>query len=72
LFRRYGIDRVPAVVYAKGIKIQDASLSEGDSNNATASEHWSAFGDASLEYIVDKIQRETGSQGLLKLVGSSR
>jgi len=72
LFRRYGIDRVPAVVYARGVKAEDAGLSEGDSNNATASEHWSAFGDPSLEYIVDQMQRESGSQGLLKLVDSSR
>lgn len=72
LFRRYGIDRVPAVVYARGIKAQDASLSEGDSNNADVSEHWSAFGDASLEYIIDQIQRESGSQSLLNLAGSLR
>ena len=72
LFRRYGIDRVPAVVYARGVKAEDAGLSEGDAKNAAVSEYWSAFGDSSLEYIVDKIQRETGSQGLLKLVGSSR
>lgn len=72
LFRRYGIDRVPAVVYARGIKAQDTSLSEGDSNNAAVSGHWSAFGDASLEYIIDQIQRESGSLGLLNLAGSLR
>ena len=72
LFRRYGIDRVPTVVYARGIKAQDASLSEGDSNNADVTEHWSAFGDASLEYIIDQIQRESGSQSLLNLAGFLR
>lgn len=72
LFRRFGIDRVPAVVYARGIKTQDASLSEGDSNNAAVTEHWSAFGDASLEYIINQIQRESGSQSLLNLAGFLR
>ena len=72
LFRRYGIDRVPAVVYARGVKAEDAGLSEGDAKNAVVVEYWSALGDASLEYIVGQMQRESGSQGLLKLVGSSR
>ena len=72
LFRRYGIDRVPAVVYARGVKSEDAGLSEGDAKNATVSEFWLAFGDASLEYIVDQMQRESDSQGLLQLVDSSR
>ena len=67
LFRRYGIDRVPAVVYARGVKAEDAGLSEGDAKNAAVSEFWSAFGDASLEYIVDQMQRESGSEGLFKL-----
>jgi type-F conjugative transfer system pilin assembly protein TrbC len=68
LFRRYGIDRVPAVVYVSGIKAEDASLSEGDTKNAAISEYWTAFGDAKLEYLVEQIQRDSGSQSLLKLV----
>jgi len=64
LFRRYGIDRVPAVVYVNGIKTEDASLSEGDAKNAAISEYWTAFGDAKLEYLVDQIQRDSGSQSL--------
>jgi type-F conjugative transfer system pilin assembly protein TrbC len=72
LFRRYGIDRVPAVVYARGVKAEDTGLSEGDDKNAIIGEFWKAFGDASLEYIVEQMQRESGSQGLLQLVDSSR
>ena len=68
LFRRYGIDRVPAVVYASGIKTEDASLSEGDTKNASISEYWIAYGDAKLEYLIDQIQRDSGSESLLKLV----
>jgi type-F conjugative transfer system pilin assembly protein TrbC len=72
LFRRYGIDHVPAVVYARGVKAEDAGLSEGDAKNAAVSEYWLAFGDASLEYIVEQMQRGSDSQGLLKLLDSSR
>lgn len=61
LFRRYGIDRVPAVVYVSGIKAEDASLSEGDTKNAAISEYWTIFGDAKLEYLVEQIQRDSGS-----------
>ena len=68
LFRRYGIDRVPAVVYVSGIKAEDASLSEGDAKNAAISEYWTAFGDAKLEYLFEQIQRDSGSQNLQKLV----
>ena len=72
LFRRYDIDRVPAVVYARGVKAEDAGLSEGDDKNAIIGEFWKAFGDASLEYIVEQMQRDSDSQGLLQLVDSSR
>jgi len=68
LFRRYGIDRVPAVVYAKGLKADDAALSEGDSRNATIMEHHTVYGDASLEYLIEQIQRETGAHSLTALL----
>jgi type-F conjugative transfer system pilin assembly protein TrbC len=69
LFRRYGIDRVPAVVYARGVKAEDVGLSEGDSKNTAISESHAAFGDASLEYLLDQIQRETGARSLKDLSG---
>lgn len=68
LFRRYGIDRVPAVVYAKGLKADDAALSEGDSRNASITEHHTAYGDASFEYLLDQIRQETGSHTLAALL----
>ena len=70
LFRRYGIDRVPVVVYAKGLKADDAALSEGDSKNATITEHHTVYGDASLEYLLDQIQREAGSRSLAALLAA--
>lgn len=70
LFRRYGIDRVPAVVYVKGLKADDAALSEGDSRNAAITEHHTVYGDASLEYLLDQIRKETGSQTLAALLAT--
>ena len=68
LFRRYGIDRVPAIVYARGVKAEDAALSEGDSKNTSITENYTVYGDASLEYLIDQIQRETGSLTLADLL----
>lgn len=68
LFRRYGIDRVPAVVYARGVKAEDAALSEGDSKNTSITENHTVYGDARLEYLLEQIQRETGSRSLKNLL----
>ena len=67
LFRRYGIDRVPAVVYARGVKAEDSGLSEGDIKNAGIAESHTIYGDASLEYLLEQIWRETGSRALKEL-----
>ena len=67
LFRRYGIDRVPAVVYARGVKAEDSGLSEGDIKNAGIAESHTIYGDASLEYLIEQIWRETGSRALKEL-----
>jgi type-F conjugative transfer system pilin assembly protein TrbC len=71
LFRRYGIDRVPAVTYVRGLKSEDAGLSEGDRKNSSISEGHTAFGDASLEFLIEQIQRETGSLSLTNLLTAS-
>lgn len=70
LFRRYRIDRVPAVVYARGLKAEDAGLSEGDPKNTTISDHYAAYGDARLEYLLDQIRRESGSDSLAALLAT--
>ena len=71
LFRRYRIDRVPAIVYARGLKAEDAGLSEGDPKNTTISDHYEAYGDARLEYLLDQIRRESGSDSLATLLAVS-
>lgn len=70
LFRRYGIDKVPAVIYAQGVKAEDPGLSEGDARNAKLTESFTVYGDASLEYILELICRETGSPSLKGLVSA--
>lgn len=70
LFRRYGIEKVPAVVYAQGVKSEDPGLSEGDAQNAELTESFTVYGDASLEYILELIGRETGSPSLKGLVSA--
>ena len=70
LFRRYRIDRVPAVVYARGLKAEDTGLSEGDTKNTAISEHYAAYGDARLEYLLDQIRRESDSDSLAALLAT--
>lgn len=70
LFRRYRIDRVPAVVYARGLKAEDTGLSEGDPKNTTISDHYAAYGDARLEYLLDQIRKESGSDSLAALLAT--
>lgn len=68
LFSRYGIDRVPAVVYVRGIKSIDAAQSEGDMKNTNVTGSYTVFGDASLEYVLEMIGRESGVSSLKELV----
>jgi type-F conjugative transfer system pilin assembly protein TrbC len=70
LFRRYRIDRVPAVVYVRGLKAEDAGLSEGDPKNTTISDHYAAYGDARLEYLLDQIRKESDSDSLAALLAT--
>ena len=67
LFRRYDIDRVPAVVYARGIKSVDSTQSEGDASNASIAESYVIYGDASLEYALQVIEKESGASSLRAL-----
>ena len=70
LFRRYGINRVPAAVYVPDVRVQDTSLSEAMEGNVKAAEHYSLSGDASLGYILDAFHRESGKDSLLPLMES--
>lgn len=70
LYRRYAIDRVPAVVFARGVKAENPGLSEGDSKNTEVANSYTVYGDASLEYILQSIGRESGASSLKELLAS--
>ncbi len=70
LFRRYGIDRVPAVVYVPDVRVTDASMSEGMETNAKTGEHYTLYGDASLAHVLELFQRETKSRSIEALLAS--
>ncbi len=72
LFRRYGIDRVPTVVYVRGLRSTDGALSEGDVNNTGVTDSYTVSGDASLEYVLGVIGRESGATTLKELVAPNK
>jgi type-F conjugative transfer system pilin assembly protein TrbC len=67
LFRRYDIAQVPAVVHARGVRPSLPEESEGLSATSVNSST-TVYGDASLEYILDLIRRETGAKSLACLL----
>lgn len=68
LFRRFGIERVPAVVFARGVSVLDAGQSEGRPENARTGDHFAVHGDAGLPYVLELIQHEVKSPGLAALL----
>ncbi len=64
LFRRYGITRVPAAVYAPDVRITDPALSEGMEGNAKTDDHYALYGDASLDYILETFRNESGRRSI--------
>lgn len=67
LFRRYGINQVPATVYARGVNVNIPEQSEGNDDVAVG-DFWTVYGDASLEYNLEQIRREAGSESLKRLL----
>lgn len=72
LFRRYRITQVPAVVYVKGLSVVDQAMSEGISNNAKASDFYVVYGDASLDYVLERIHKETKSKSIESILKALR
>ena len=67
LFRRYGIDRVPALVYAREVTTEDANSSEGLEDNTKVKKFYVIYGDASFEYFIERISNESKSESLKNL-----
>jgi type-F conjugative transfer system pilin assembly protein TrbC len=72
LFRRYQIAKVPAVVYATDVNVMDAQMSEGLESNTKVSNYYVLYGDASLEYVLDTIRKETKSKSIEGLLAALR
>lgn len=70
LFRRYNITQVPATVYAKGVRVNIPEQSEGNDDVAIG-EFWTVYGDAALEYNLEKIRQASNSESLKHLLSSS-
>ena len=68
LFRRYGVDRVPAIVFARRVRIVDPQMSEGMEKNMAVAEFHTIHGDVALEYALERFRAETGSLALTTLV----
>lgn len=72
LFRRYGITQVPAIVYATGVNIIDIQGSEGMDENAKVGNFYVIYGDAALDYALERINESAKSQNLDRIIKSLR
>ena len=70
LFKRYGIEAVPAIVYAKGVT--DLTDSEGIKEGGETVDYYVLYGDAALDGALEIIHREGRSRSLDCLVWKIR
>lgn len=66
LFRKYLITQVPALVYVPRTNVIERDRSEGLTE--AEGEFYALYGDASLEYLLETLRRETKSRSLEKAV----
>jgi len=64
LYSRYGITAVPTFVHAKGLRIIDATMSEGAPHNSPMPEFSKLEGDVSLVWAVETLSKEPGGTSL--------
>ena len=68
VFRKYGVERVPAIAYVRGISLEDVAMSEGEPENLKGSQDaYIVYGDVSVERALETIAKETGSAGIKNL-----
>ena len=72
LFRRYGIDKVPAIVYATGVDVMDIQGSEGIAENAKVNDFYVIYGDMALDYALERINEEVRSKNLEGIIKGLR
>jgi type-F conjugative transfer system pilin assembly protein TrbC len=64
LFRRYGVEQVPAFVYVRGFSSTDPDQSEGIASYVQTGDVLTISGDAGLKHILQRFHDETGSNSL--------
>ena len=67
LFRRYDIQKTPAVVYAKNMEVTRFDAGEGQPVNTGAGRFWRISGDAKLTYLIRRINKDARSEALTTL-----
>jgi len=73
LFRLHDIGVVPAVVFAGGVRLDVDEGSEGDLNHLqSAPSSYAVFGDASLDYAIEKINVKISNPRLKAIVAELR
>jgi hypothetical protein len=60
------------VVYVPRIDILNAGMSEGDAKNAAVQDYYRLYGDAALDYALERIQAASGRQSVGRLVQALR
>ena len=65
VYRKFGVQRVPAFIYVKGAVLHDADFSIGNENNLNSKAIYNIlYGDVSLNYVLDRFADEFGSDYL--------
>lgn len=75
LFARYQVTEVPTVVFARGVKQlygTEGEGSEGLAENYEVGQWWSLKGDAAIDFMLEKINREAKSPTLDQFIAALR
>ena len=73
VFRKYGVRRVPAIAYVRGVGLENVSMREGDAENLAGSQDaYIVYGDVSVDRALETIAKETKSVRINSLVKKLR
>ena len=74
LFQRFNVQKVPTLVFARGVKNVAGlpQVSEGDGENMQVGAWWALEGDAALDHMLERINKEAKSPTLAVFVKELR
>jgi conjugal transfer pilus assembly protein TrbC len=72
LYSRYGIQRVPAILYVRGVHSIDSGESEGITDNTSVSDAYLVSGDVSLEYALESIRKASKASQIQRILQELR